>query len=283
MPDGRLVGMVGDVDEAGARTKVAVVGATGKMGLLVSRIVEESDTLELVAGLSSGDSLDGMNGADLVVDFTLPHVSQAVVDHAIGQGIPVVVGTSGWSSDRIDQLRSSAEAAGVGVVIIPNFSVGSVLATHFAAIAARYFDSIEIVEGHHAGKVDSPSGTAVRTAELIGAARADLGPVEAPHVDQRARGQQVASIPVHSMRLQGLLARQEVLFGGVGEVLSLRHDTYNSDSYSAGIQLALAAAPTIRGVVVGLDSLLGLGVPDNSGAEPVADGAPSGQAAATTP
>ncbi len=124
---------------------------------------------------------------------------------------------------------------------MPNFSLGSVLATRFAALAAPYFDSIEIVEAHHPGKVDSPSGTAIRTAELIGAARDGIGPVEAPHADQRARGQQVASVPIHSIRLDGVLAQQDVLFGGVGETLSIRHVTMSDASYEAGIMLGLRA------------------------------------------
>lgn len=274
--------MVADNGGAAAR-KVAVVGANGTMGRLVVRIVESTPGLELFAAIGSHDDLSAMIGADIVVDFTLPQVSQGIVDFAVEHRLPVVVGTSGWSRERIDSLRRAVETTGSGAIVVPNFSIGSVLGTHFAGLAARYFDSIEIVEAHHAGKIDSPSGTAVRTAELIGAARADLGPVAAPHVDQRARGQQVASVPIHSIRLQGLLAKQEVLFGGVGEVLTISHDTYTSDAYIGGIRLALAAAPSVRGVVVGLGALLGLeaAAPAESG-PPIADG-PSGQAAATTP
>jgi 4-hydroxy-tetrahydrodipicolinate reductase len=146
----------------------------------------------------------------------------------------------------------------VGVVIVPNFSIGSALITAFSAMAARFYDSIEIIEAHHAGKVDSPSGTAVRTAELIGAAREHLGPVAAPHTDQRARGQQVSSVPVHSIRMRGVIARQEVLLGGTGELVTLRHDTTSPQSYEAGILLGLAAARTARGVVVGLESIVDL-------------------------
>ena len=267
-----------------AVSRVAVVGATGKMGRLACRLVEEADDFELVAQLGSSSDLAELDGADIVVDFTLPQVSPRVVERAIAQGIPVVVGTSGWSGERIETVRRAlgAEPA-VGVLIIPNFSVGSVLATAFAALAARFYDSIEIVEAHSAGKVDSPSGTAVRTAELIGAARSELGPVAAPHTDQRARGQQVASVPVHSLRLQGVVARQSVLFGGTGEVLELRHETTSAAAYEAGILLALRQARSRRGVVVGLDSLLDLGLPVPGAPEaPAVGDAPSGQAATAT-
>ena len=241
--------------------RVAVVGATGRMGQLATQLIEQADDLEIAAAIGSSDSLDGMTGADVVLDLTLPQSSQLVVDHAVQLGIPTVVGTSGWSSDRIASLqRVVAGKPGLGVLIIPNFSVGSVLASSFAAQAARFFDSIEIVEAHHASKVDSPSGTAVRTAELMGAARGVLGPVAAPHVDQRARGQQVSSIPIHSLRMHGVVAQQDVVFGGTGEVLTIRHETLSASAYEAGILLALRAAVTARGVVVGLDKLIDLGL-----------------------
>ena len=242
-------------------TKVAVVGATGKMGTLVSQIVEAEDDFELVARLGSQDDLSGMLGADVVVDVTVPAVSQGVVEFAVSHGLSTLVGTSGWSAERIAGLeRTIGPDSEVGVIIVPNFSIGSVLATSFATMAARFFDSIEIIEAHHASKVDSPSGTAVRTAELMGAARGVLGPVAAPHVDQRARGQQVSSIPIHSLRMQGVVARQDVVFGGNGEVLTLTHETLASNAYEAGILLALRAARTARGVVVGLDKLIDLGL-----------------------
>lgn len=240
-------------------TKVAVVGASGRMGQLISRIVESSDEFELVAQIGSKGELTEMLGADIAVDVTLPAVSQKVVEFAVANGISVLVGTSGWSSERIASLQKLIEGnLAVGVVIVPNFSIGSVLATSFAAMAARFFDSIEIVEAHHASKVDSPSGTAVRTAELMGTARGDLGPVVAPHVDQRARGQQVSSIPIHSLRMQGVVARQDVIFGGNGEVLTLSHETLAPSSYEAGILLALRASQSARGVIVGLDKLIDL-------------------------
>ncbi|RFA14408.1 4-hydroxy-tetrahydrodipicolinate reductase [Subtercola boreus] len=244
-------------------TKVAIVGASGKMGRLAHELLTRESgaapEFEIVAELGSKDALDGMIGADVVLDVTVPAASQAVVDFAVSHGINVLVGTSGWSGDRILALEHRVAAMpGTGVVIVPNFSLGSVLATAFAAMAAQFFDSIEIVEAHGATKVDSPSGTAVRTAELIAASRSGIGPVSAPHTDQRARGQQVASVPVHSLRMQGVVAKQSVIFGGVGEVLTLSHETLSSTSYEAGILLGLRAATTATGVVVGLDRLLDL-------------------------
>ncbi|TFD26805.1 4-hydroxy-tetrahydrodipicolinate reductase [Cryobacterium cryoconiti] len=241
------------------KTRVAIVGVTGTMGRLVSRLVEESGDYDLVAGLNSRSELSEMLGAEVVIDLTLPGVSQSVVDFAVDHGLRVLVGTSGWSQVRIDALASRlAGRDDLGVVIIPNFSIGSVIATGLAVQVARFFDSIEIVEAHQAGKVDSPSGTAVRTAELIGRARAEIGPVSAPHIDQRARGQQVSSIPVHSLRLDGLLARQDVIFGGAGETLTISHNTLSAASYERGILLALAAARTAVGVTVGLDQIVDL-------------------------
>jgi 4-hydroxy-tetrahydrodipicolinate reductase len=235
------------------------VGATGRLGSAACRLIEQQSDLALVAQLDSSSDLGEMLGADVVLDVTTPGVSPTVVDHAVRNGLSVVVGTSGWSEERQRALRPLLAASPeVGVIIAPNFSLGSVLATHFATIAARYYESIEIVEAHHAAKVDSPSGTAVRTAELIGHARAELGPVVAPHIDQSARGQQVASVPIHSLRLQGVAARQSVYFGGDGEVLTLSHETLGSSAYEAGMLLALRAAANLTGLTVGLDALLDL-------------------------
>lgn len=240
-----------------------MVGATGRMGTLVRRLIDEADDFELHAALGSSDPLDGIDGADIVVDVTVPAVSPDVVNAALDRGIPVLVGTSGWTAERIATLQSRVvQDAAPGVVIVPNFSMGSALATAFAVLAAPWFDSIEIVESHHPRKVDSPSGTAIRTAELIGKARAEVGPVAAPHADQRARGQQVASVPIHSLRHAGLSARQEVVFGGDGETVRVIHDTHTDASYEAGIMLGLRAARDARGVVVGLDRLLDLGFPE---------------------
>jgi 4-hydroxy-tetrahydrodipicolinate reductase len=248
---------------------VALAGATGRLGSVAARLIEQADDLELVARLGSRSSLDEMLGADVLVDMTLPQVSPEIVAYAIDNGLNALVGTSGWSADRIlDLERRVAQHEGRGAVVIPNFSLGSALGTAFATVAARFFDSIEIVEAHGATKIDSPSGTAVRTAELIGAARAALGPVEAPHTDQRARGQQVASVPIHSLRMRGVVAQQQVIFGGAGETLTITHDTVGPQAYEAGILLALRAAATTTGVIVGLDKLIDLGIAEPSGEPP---------------
>jgi 4-hydroxy-tetrahydrodipicolinate reductase len=266
-------------------TRVAIVGATGRMGRLITRLVTESDDFELVASLDSSSSPDDMLVADVIVDVTVPAVSQGIVDFAIGHGRSVLVGTSGWSAPRITSLanRLAAEGTGAGVIIIPNFSVGSVLATSFAAMAARFYDSIEIIEAHHATKVDSPSGTATRTAELIGDARRQLGPVIAPHADQRSRGQQVSSVPIHSLRMQGIHAKQDVIFGGNGETLTISHETLDPSSYEAGIMLALRTLLTTDGVIVGLDKLIDLGPVGPAASSPAAGSPASASAASDLP
>jgi 4-hydroxy-tetrahydrodipicolinate reductase len=229
------------------------------MGTLIAALVEESDEFELTARLGSASEPGEMLDADLVVDVTTPAASPGIVEFAVAHGLGVLVGTSGWSAERIAALRRRmGETPETGVVIVPNFSVGSVLATSFAQVAARFYDSIEIVEAHHDAKIDSPSGTAVRTAELVDQARGTRGPVSAPHADQRARGQQVAGVPIHSLRLNGVVARQDVVFAGAGEVLTLTHETLAPGAYRSGILLGLRAVPGARGVVVGLDELLGL-------------------------
>ncbi|MBU4465888.1 MAG: 4-hydroxy-tetrahydrodipicolinate reductase, partial [Actinobacteria bacterium] len=194
-------------------------------------------------------------------------------------------GTSGWSAERIALVRPLVDAAGTGAVFIPNFSLGSVIGTALAAVAAPYFPSIEIVEAHRETKVDSPSGTAVRTAEVIAAARQGVGPVESPHVDQRARGQQVASVPIHSLRRPGVIARQEVVLSGQGESLTIVHDTIEPAlAYGPGIRLALAAARDARGISIGLDSFLDIGVrlPGSAAAAPLDEGGVPGQVARAT-
>ncbi|WP_083403671.1 4-hydroxy-tetrahydrodipicolinate reductase [Curtobacterium sp. MCBA15_001] len=246
-------------------TPVAVVGATGRLGGLVASVVQDTPGFELVARLSSKDGAHRpdpsvFQGAAVVVDVTVPALSPDIVANALASGANVLVGTSGWSAARLASLRTSlADRPEQGALVVPNFSIGSVIGTHLATIAAPWFPSIEIIETHHAGKIDSPSGTAVRTAELVSEARRDVGPVDAPHVDQRARGQQVASVPIHSLRLPGVKAVQDVVLSGPGETLTIRHDTTDDAAYAPGIRAALGAIGDLRGLSVGLGTVLGIG------------------------
>ena len=255
-------------------TRVAIVGGTGKLGSIIRDVVAGTEGFEVVAVLGSASDLGEIEGADLVVDASTPAVSVDVVRASIERGINILVGTSGWSMERIALVRPLVDAAGTGAVFIPNFSLGSVVASALAAAAAPFFPSIEIVEAHRETKVDSPSGTAVRTAELIAAARSEAGPVESPHVDQRARGQQVASVPIHSLRRPGVIARQDTVLSGPGESVTITHDTADpARAYAPGIRVALAAARDVRGVVVGLDSLIDLRLGASAGADAATEGA----------
>lgn len=241
-------------------TRVAIVGGTGKLGGVITKVVEDSPHFEVHAVLTSKSSFDELDGADIVVDATQPAVSESVIDAALERGIPTVVGTSGWSASRLGGLRGRVEAAGVGVLVVPNFSLGSIVASALAALAAPHFASVEIIEAHRDTKVDSPSGTAVRTAELIAEARSGVGPVDAPHADQRARGQQVGSVPVHSLRRPGVIAKQDVVLSGPGESVTITHDTIDpAAAYTPGIVIALGAVRDIEGLMVGLDGVMGLG------------------------
>jgi 4-hydroxy-tetrahydrodipicolinate reductase len=232
--------------------KVSVIGATGRMGKLALELIDAADDLELHSALNSKSDASLSDGADVIFEVTRLEVSQQSVARAIAAGQKIVVGTSGWSAERVAELPANlGESA---VVVIPNFSVGSMLATRFAAEAGKFFDSIEIVETHHAGKLDSPSGTAVRTAELISANRTT--PVTAPAADQDARGQLVAGIPVHSLRLAGVSAKQDVHFGGVSELLTISHETSSVSAYSAGILAAIRFAASAQGLHVGLDAVV---------------------------
>lgn len=242
-------------------THVALVGGTGKLGSIIRAVIDELDGFEIARVLTSSSELDELDGADLVVDASTPQVSVDIVRAAVDRGINVLVGTSGWSAERIALVRPLVEAAETGAVFIPNFSLGSVLGSALAAAAAPFFASVEIIEAHRDSKVDSPSGTAVRTAELVAAARSEQGPVSAPHADQRARGQQVASVPVHSLRRPGVIARQDVILSGPGESLTLTHDTVDpAQAYAPGIRLAVPFAATARGIVVGLENMIDIGI-----------------------
>ena len=237
---------------------VAVSGSTGRLGSLICEVVEGHPGFELVARLSSSSDPDEGSGADVLVDVTRPDVSPAIVERALDHGQKVIIGTSGWSAERLEELGARVDGTpGAGVIVVPNFSLGSVIGTVLARIAAPYFDAVEVVEAHHPGKIDSPSGTAVRTAELMAEARGGR-PVDAPYADQPARGELIAGIPVHSLRLAGVVAKQEVRFGGPGEVLTVTHDTHSNEAYRAGVVAALEAIGGTEGLVVGLDAVLGI-------------------------
>lgn len=236
--------------------RVAVLGSSGRMGRLALELIDADANLKLHAALTSTSDPAQMVGADVVLDFTLPDVSPRLVGFAIEKDLKIVVGTSGWSESKLASLRPALAAhPKAAVVVIPNFSIGSMLAQRFAAQAAKFFDSVEIVEAHHAGKVDSPSGTAVRTAELISEARSNS--VLIPTVDQPARGQVVSGVPIHSLRLKGISAKQDVIFGGSDEVLTLSHDVSSHRAYAHGILLSIDYAATASGLTVGLDAVVG--------------------------
>ncbi len=245
-------------------TRVAVIGASGRMGATVCAAVEGADDLELAGRFDVGDDLGDLAGADVVVEFSVPDASPANVAHCVSRGVHVVVGTTGWSDERLETLREQvAQAPGVGVLIAPNFALGAVLMMAFAAKAAGYYESVEVIELHHPDKVDAPSGTAARTASLIGEAReaAGLGPVPdaTTHDPDGARGARVNGIPVHSVRLRGLVAHQEVLLGAPGEMLTIRHDSFDRVSFMPGVLAAVRAVDEHPGVTVGLEHYLGLG------------------------
>lgn len=237
---------------------VAVTGATGRLGSLVCELIEAHPGFTLDAKLTSTSGVDEGATAAILFDASNPASSPEIVERALRRGQRVIVATSGWSAERIDGLRELVtELPGAAVLVVPNFSLGSVLGTVLASIAAPHFESVEIIEAHHAGKVDSPSGTAVRTAELIAEAR-EGARSSATSTDQPARGQLIAGVPVHSLRMQGVVAEQQVRFGGEGEELVIEHVTHSSASYRAGVLAALDAISSIDGVVVGLENVLEL-------------------------
>ncbi|MBM7786900.1 4-hydroxy-tetrahydrodipicolinate reductase [Tenggerimyces flavus] len=243
--------------------KVAVIGAYGKLGSQSCLAIEATSDLSLVARIGSKDSLQAVvdAGADVALDVTRPDAVLANVSFCVSAGVPVVVGTSGVNESQRSEIADLLAAAPrIGVIVAPNFSLGAVLMMTFAAQAARHFESVEVVELHHARKVDAPSGTASRTAELLGAARAEAGLAPVPDATEKsldgARGAVVSGVHVHSVRLPGLVAHQEVLFGGTGETLTLRHDSMSYSSFDAGILLALRAVVDKPGLTVGLEHLL---------------------------
>jgi len=243
--------------------KVAVLGARGRMGAEVVKAVEESSDCQLVAALDLGDSLDQLisSGAHVVVDFTTPDSVMANLEFLITHKIHAVVGTTGFDDARMAKLKSLSSAhPEVGVLIAPNFAIGAVLMMEFVAKAAKYFESAEIIELHHPDKVDAPSGTASRTAGIISTARKAASLPAMPDATstslEGARGALVGDVPVHSVRLRGLVAHQEVLFGGLGETLSIRHDSLDRAGFMPGVLLGIRSVISRPGVTFGLENFM---------------------------
>ncbi len=245
--------------------KVGVLGALGKVGAEVCRAVEDAPDTDLVARLDAGDSLEELvsAGAEAVVDFTHPDAVMDNLQFCIEHGLHAVVGTTGFDEQRLATLREwLAASPATGVLVAPNFSIGAILMMRFAQVAAPFYESVEVVELHHPDKADAPSGTARRTAELIAAARKDAGSGPVPDATSTsldgARGAVVDDVRVHSVRLRGLVAHQEVLLGGLGETLTIRHDSLDRTSFTPGVLAGLRAIAEHPGLTVGLEPFLDL-------------------------
>lgn len=252
------------------RTRVGVLGAAGRMGQEVCRAVEADSTLRLTARIDAStggtvrwDGMDALSSADVVVDFTHPDAVMGNLREAITRGVSAVVGTTGFDAERLARVENwLADAPHVGVLIAPNFALGAVLTQHFAMTAARFYDAAEVIELHHERKVDAPSGTATSTAKAIAAARRAAGRTPLPepttHGLDGARGADVDGVRVHAVRLPGLVAHEEVLFGSTGELLTIRHDSIDRTSFMPGVLLAVKAVRGRPGLTLGLEALLGL-------------------------
>jgi 4-hydroxy-tetrahydrodipicolinate reductase len=245
--------------------RVGVIGARGRMGSEAVKAVQDAPDMELVAALGRGDSLDALTeaGAQVAVELTNPGAVMDNLAFCVRNGIHAVVGTTGFTEDRLATLRAQLAASpGTGVLIAPNFGIGAVLTMRFAQQAARFFESVEIVELHHPNKADAPSGTAVRTAELIAAARRDAGCAPQPDATTTAldgaRGADVSGVPVHAVRLRGLVAHQEVLFGDAGEIFTIRHDSMNRASFMPGVLLGVRRVLGTPGLTLGLEHFMDL-------------------------
>ena len=244
--------------------RVAVTGAKGRMGSTVVAAVNGAPDMEVVAQLDAGDPItaESLRGASVAVDFSVPAVTEANVHALLDAGVDVVVGTTGWTEESNARVREHAEAAGRAVLIAPNFAMGAVLAMKFAAMAAPYFESAEVIEMHHPGKVDAPSGTAVATARGIAKARAEAGLGQMPDATQTdelgSRGGRVEGIPVHAVRLRGLTASEEILLGNEGEQLVIRTDSFDRVSFMPGVLLGVRRVSGRTGLTIGLDQVMGL-------------------------
>ncbi|RLU96572.1 4-hydroxy-tetrahydrodipicolinate reductase [Streptomyces griseocarneus] len=249
-----------------SKLRVAVIGAHGRIGSEAVRAVEAAEDMELVAALGRGDELKTLTeaGAQVAVELTHPDSVMDNLEFCVANGIHGVVGTTGWTEDRLARLTGWLDAKpGTGVLIAPNFSIGAVLTMTFARQAARFFESVEVVELHHPNKADAPSGTATRTAQLIAEARREAGCAPQPDATTTslpgARGADVDGVPVHAVRLRGLLAHQEVLFGDTGETLTIRHDSLHHSCFMPGILLGARRVVTTPGLTFGLENFLDLG------------------------
>ena len=245
--------------------KVGVLGARGRVGSEICAAVEAADDLELVARIDAGDDIAVLveTGAEAVVDFTHPDVVMGNLEFCIGHGIHAVVGTTGFDDERLERLRKQlADTPETGVLIAPNFSIGAILMMRFAAVAAPFYESVEVIELHHPDKADAPSGTARRTAELIAAARREAGSAPMPDATstglEGARGADVDGVRVHGLRIRGMVAHQEVILGGPGETLTIRHDSMDRASFAPGVLTGLRQITAHPGLTVGLEEFLDL-------------------------
>lgn len=245
--------------------KVAVLGAKGRMGATTVGAINEAPDLELVAALDLGDDINTLvtSGAEVVVDFTHPDSVMGNLEFAINHDISVVVGTTGFDAAKLKSIEGwLANHPKVGALVAPNFGLGAVLMMQFAAQASKYFESVEIIELHHPNKADAPSGTAARTAELITEARASVNKGAMPDATssglQGARGAKVGDVPVHSVRLRGLVAHQEVVLGDLGETLTIRHDSIDRTGFMPGVLLGIRKVVATPGLTFGLEHFLDL-------------------------
>ena len=244
--------------------RVAVIGASGRMGTAVVKAVGACADMEVVARLNGGDTIsrESLGGADVAVEFTSPASSERNVHALLDAGVDAVVGTTGWDDDAYARVRAHAADAGRSVLIAPNFAIGAVLAMRFAQIAAPFFESAEVVEMHHPDKVDAPSGTAIATARGIARARGAAGLGDVPDATvsdpHGARGARIDGGPVHAVRLRGLTASEEVLLGNPGEQLVIRTDSFDRVSFMPGVLLAVRSVSSRPGLTVGIESVMGL-------------------------
>ncbi|MCG7236116.1 4-hydroxy-tetrahydrodipicolinate reductase [Corynebacterium sp. ACRQP] len=245
--------------------KVGVLGAAGRVGSAVVAGVEKADDLQLAAEVNSGDSLQVLvdEGVDVIVDFTTPNAVMDNLEFCINNGIHCVVGTTGFDDERYQKVRDWCAAnEGVGVLIAPNFAISAVLTMAFARQAAPFFESAEVVEFHHPNKLDAPSGTAVKTAQGIADARKEAGLADMPDATEQAldgsRGANVDGVPVHAVRMQGMVAHEEVIFGTTEQSLTIRQDSYGRESFVPGVLTGVREVANRPGLTIGLDAYLGL-------------------------